>query len=65
MQWDFASADLDKEADALITKTRAVYDAVGGVKADDVTYDNIIKVRSMSVIQVHHANENARLQIIK
>ena len=47
MQWDFASADLDKEVDALITKTRAVYDAVGGVKAGDVTYENVIKVRNI------------------
>ena len=47
MRWDLGPADLDKEADALINKSRAIYDAVGGVKAGDVTYENVIKVRNI------------------
>lgn len=35
---------IEKETDALIDKQRAVYDTVGSLPLDQVTYDNVIKV---------------------
>lgn len=36
---------IEKETDALINKQRAVFDTVGSLPLDQVTYDNVIKVR--------------------
>ena len=45
MRWDLTSGDLDNEAEKLITKSKAVYDLIGSMNPDDVTVENVIKVR--------------------
>ena len=44
MRWDLTPADLTTKADALIARSQAVYDAVGALKPNEVTYENVMKV---------------------
>lgn len=44
LNWDLTADLIEKSADELISKNKAVYDAVGAVSADDVTFDNVLKV---------------------
>ena len=44
MTWDLTPEDIAKETDVLIAKSKVVYDAVGALSADAVTYENIINV---------------------
>lgn len=44
MRWDLTAADIPKQAETLMEKSKAVFDKVGSLKADDVTYENVIKV---------------------
>jgi len=44
MRWDLTPADIEAESSKLIEKSKAVYDAVVALKADNVTYENVIKV---------------------
>lgn len=44
MRFDLKAADVPAETDKLIESCKAVYEQVGALKAEDVTYDNVIKV---------------------
>ncbi|XP_041475989.1 thimet oligopeptidase-like isoform X1 [Lytechinus variegatus] len=43
LRWDLSPSDLKARAEKLKETTRAVYDAVGGVSKENVTYNNIIQ----------------------
>jgi hypothetical protein len=44
MHWDDVTTEfIAAETDRLISQSKAVYDAVGSLSADAVTYDNVIK----------------------
>ena len=45
LSWQVDPADIPEQVEALITKTRAVYDAVGTLAHDKITYQNSIKVK--------------------
>ena len=56
MRFDLTTEDISKEADELIQKCKAVYDTVGSLASDDVSYDNVVKVSlpfSVKVYQVY------------
>jgi len=44
MHWDLTPDYISNETDQLISESKAVYDAVGGLDSSAVTYDNVIKV---------------------
>ena len=44
MRWDIVSSDVSKKADELMAKSKAVYDAVGALSSEDISYDNSVKV---------------------
>lgn len=43
MRWDLTVKDIAPRADELIAKSKKVYDAVGAVPKDQVTFDNVAK----------------------
>ncbi|KAK2155249.1 hypothetical protein LSH36_245g03012 [Paralvinella palmiformis] len=43
MRWDLGPDDLAKEADLLLAKSKATYDAVGALKREEVTVENVVK----------------------
>lgn len=44
MRWDLTPQDIARQADVLIEKSKKVYDAVGQIKTESASYDNVIKV---------------------
>jgi len=44
MHWDLTPDYIASETDQLISESKAVYDAVGGLDGSVVTYDHVIKV---------------------
>jgi len=52
MHWDVTPAYIADETEKLIVDSKAVYDAVGALDNDAVTYENVIKVL------LHLANDN-------
>lgn len=44
MHFDMKAEDIASEAEKLMKSAKTVYDSVGALKADDVKYDNVIKV---------------------
>ena len=44
LRFDLQPGDLEKEANDLITQTKAVYDAVGALKPEEVTLENTVQV---------------------
>jgi len=45
LSWDLTTASIEKQTEDLKKKTQIVYDAVGSLSKDEVTYDNVVKVR--------------------
>ena len=45
MRWDLTAEDIVSMTDGLIAETKAVYDAVGALKPEEVTFENSLKVR--------------------
>jgi len=43
LRWDLKKEDFPRLADELMTKTKAVYDAVGSINKDDVSYEKVVK----------------------
>jgi len=43
MRWDLKPEEISVQADLLMKISQAVYDSIGALKAEDVTYDNVIK----------------------
>ena len=46
MRWDLSAEDIGRKADELMTKSKAVYDAVGAVKAEEANFENVVTVES-------------------
>ena len=44
MHWDLTPDYIIAETDRLIAESKSVYDSVGSVSPDAVTYDNVLKV---------------------
>ena len=47
LRFDLTAEDLQKESDRLMIEAKNVYDNIGNLKIEDVTYDNVAKVRMM------------------
>lgn len=47
MEWDLSKEDIAKRADELIERARKVYDAVGALTPEQVTYENCLKVSNV------------------
>ncbi len=45
LRFDLTPEDVASKADDLMTKSKAVYDAIASVKPEEANYDNVIKVR--------------------
>ncbi|XP_013398573.1 thimet oligopeptidase isoform X1 [Lingula anatina] len=43
LRWDLTAEDIPVKAEELIKKSRAVYDAVGALKPEEISYDRVIK----------------------
>lgn len=48
LQWDLTKEEISKRADKLIECSRKVYDAVGALNQEEVTFDNCLKVNSLA-----------------
>ena len=44
LRWDLTPEDIKTKADELVHRTKAVYDGVGKLKKDEVTYENTLQV---------------------
>ncbi|CAH3129560.1 unnamed protein product [Pocillopora meandrina] len=47
LQWNLSSEEILKRTDELIEKSKKVYDAVGALNPDDVTYENCLKASEL------------------
>ena len=45
MRFDLTCEDIVKQTNELMAESKAVYDAVGSVKEEAVSFDNVVKVR--------------------
>jgi len=43
LNWGVTKEQIEKDTDVLITKVKAVYDKIGALKNDEVSYDNVVK----------------------
>ena len=53
MRWDLAAEDIGRKAEELMVKSKAAYDAVGAVKAEEANIDNVVKVNKFSFLIYH------------
>ena len=56
LRWDLAETDIHQRTDDLITKAKAVFDAVGSLKPEEANYENVIQVgvpKRSKVIEPH------------
>ena len=56
LRWDLAETDIHQRTDDLITKAKAVFDAVGSLKAEEANYENVIQVsvpKRTKIIEPH------------
>lgn len=44
LRWDLSAEEILKRTDELIERSKRVYDAVGALKPDQLTYENCLKV---------------------
>ena len=44
LRWDLSAEEISKRMDELIERSKRVYDAVGALKPDQLTYENCLKV---------------------
>lgn len=44
LRWDLSTEEILKLTDELIERSRKVYDTVGALKTDELTYENCLKV---------------------
>lgn len=44
MRWNLTPNEILVEADNLMVKSKSVYDTIGALSANEVNYDNTIKV---------------------
>lgn len=50
LRWDLSTEEILKRTDELIERSRKVYDAVGALKAEELTYENCLKVKSIACV---------------
>ncbi|XP_022798627.1 thimet oligopeptidase-like [Stylophora pistillata] len=58
LQWNLSAEEILKRTDELIEQSRKVYDAVGALNPDDVTYENCLKALSDGSAEYHTAKSN-------
>lgn len=46
LRWDLSPADIKSKVEVLIKSSKKVYDAVGSLKDDELTYDKTLQVSS-------------------
>ena len=44
MRWDITPEEIATKTEQLMTKSKAIYDYVGAIKTEDITYENVLKV---------------------
>lgn len=44
LRWDLSAEEISKRTDELIERSKRVYDAVGALKPDQLSYENCLKV---------------------
>lgn len=44
LRWDLSAEEILKRTDELIKRSKRVYDTVGALKPDQLTYENCLKV---------------------
>jgi thimet oligopeptidase len=44
IRFDLNAEDIAKETEKLIEESKAIYDKIGSLKPDDISYDSVIKV---------------------
>ena len=44
LQWDLTKEDISKRTDSVIEKSRQVYEKVGSLSPDQVTFENVLLV---------------------
>lgn len=49
LQWDLSAEEILKRTDELVERSKRVYDAVGALKPDELTYENSMKVKRVRV----------------
>lgn len=44
LSWNVTKEEIDPEAEGLMEKIKTIYDSIGALTYDQVTYDNVVKV---------------------
>lgn len=44
LRWDLSAEEIVKRTDELIERSKRVYDAIGALEPDQLTYENCLKV---------------------
>ena len=47
LRFDLSVEDISRETEELIQKSKAVYDAVGSLTPENVSYDSVVKVSTV------------------
>ncbi|XP_078599822.1 thimet oligopeptidase-like [Branchiostoma floridae x Branchiostoma japonicum] len=58
MRWDLTAEDIVSMTDGLIAETKAVYDAVGALKPEEVTFENSLKAIADSDVAYTNLRNN-------
>ena len=52
LRWDLSTDEILKRTDELIERSKKVYDAIGALKPDQVTYQNCLKVKLLFCLKL-------------
>lgn len=58
LNWNLSTEEILKRTDELIERSRKVYDAVGALKPEELTYENCLKALSDDTAEYHTAKSN-------
>lgn len=58
LRWDLSTDEILKRTDELIERSKKVYDAIGALKPDQVTYQNCLKALCDDTTEYHTAKSN-------